>query len=80
MREERRRGFFRKGKKRQCVFCKTRREPYYLDLETLEGFMSDTKRILPRRLTGACARHQRRVTKAIRRARFLGFMPYVPGV
>ena len=70
--------FFRKQKKRQCVFCMTRKDPNYLDLETLESFLSDSKRILPRRVTGSCARHQRGVTKSIKRSRFLAFLPYVP--
>lgn len=67
----------RKRKKRQCVYCMTRKEPYYLDLESLDSFVSDKKRILPRRITGTCAVHQRRLTKAIKRARFLAFIPYV---
>lgn len=70
--------FIRKRKKRQCVFCMTQKDPYFLDMETLESFVSDTKRILPRRITGTCAKHQRGVTKAIKRARFLAFLSYVP--
>ncbi len=70
--------FIRKRKKRQCVFCMTQKDPYFLDLETLESFVSDTRRILPRRVTGTCAKHQRGITKAIKRARFLAFLPYVP--
>lgn len=72
--------FIRKHKRRPCVFCMTRKEPYYLDLDTLDSFVSDTKRVLPRRVTGTCAWHQRGVMKAVKRARFLGFVPYVPQV
>ena len=70
--------FIRKHKKRQCVFCMTRKEPYYLDIESLESFVSDTKRIMPRRITGTCSGHQRGIMKAIKRARFLAFVAYVP--
>ncbi|OGH56719.1 MAG: 30S ribosomal protein S18 [Candidatus Lindowbacteria bacterium RIFCSPLOWO2_12_FULL_62_27] len=70
--------FLRKRKKRQCVYCMTQKDPYYLDLESIEGFVSDSKRILPRRVTGTCAKHQRGLTKAIKRARYLAFIAYVP--
>ena len=70
--------FLRKRKKRQCMFCMTKKDPYFLDLESLESFVSDTKRILPRRVTGTCARHQRGVTRSVKRARFLAFLAYVP--
>lgn len=70
--------FIRKQKKRKCEFCMTQKDPYFLDLETLDSFVSDSKRILPRRVTGACSKHQRGVTRAVKRARFLALLPYVP--
>lgn len=71
-------GMLRRRKRRQCVFCLTRKEPNYLDVESLESFINEKRRILPRRVTGTCAVHQRRMTRAVKRARFLGFMPYIP--
>lgn len=68
----------RKPKKRKCSFCMEGKSPHYLELEPLEGFLSETKRILPRRATGACAKHQRGVTRAIKTARFLALLGYVP--
>lgn len=70
--------FIRKHKKRPCMFCMTHKDPNYLDIETIDGFISESKRILPRRVTGACSKHQRGVTKAIKRARFLALLAYVP--
>ena len=60
------------------MFCMTKKDPNYLDLESLDSFISDNKRILPRRVTGTCSKHQRGVTRSIKRARFLGFLAYVP--
>lgn len=67
-----------KRKKRKCVFCMTQKDPYFLDLETVESFVGENKRILPRRVTGMCAKHQRGITRAIKRARFVALLPYVP--
>ncbi|HMO16978.1 MAG TPA: 30S ribosomal protein S18 [Oligoflexia bacterium] len=48
----------------------------YKDAKTLSRFMSERGRILPRRMTGLTSHHQRVVTKAIKRARNLGILPY----
>ncbi len=68
-----------KRKKRKCMFCMTKKEPYFLDVETIEGFVGENRRILPRRATGTCSKHQRGVTRAVKRARFVALLPYVPG-
>ena len=48
----------------------------YKDVATLKKYVSERGKILPRRITGTCAKHQRAVTGAIKRARHLALMPY----
>ena len=74
-REARRGG--RKGRKKVCSFC-VDRAPYidYKDVAKLRRFISERGKILPRRVTGTCAYHQRALTVAIKRARHLALLPY----
>ena len=51
----------------------------YKDERALDRYISDRGKILPRRATGSCARHQRAVTVAIKRARYLALLPYIRG-
>ncbi len=61
-----------------CSFCASKIEVIdYKDPEKLRGFVSDRGKIAPRRRTGTCARHQRILAKAIKRARHLALLPYV---
>ena len=53
-----------------------RRKVDYKDVATLKKYVSERGKILPRRITGTCAKHQRAVTGAIKRARHLALMPY----
>ena len=63
---------------KQCKFTEAGLEYIdYKDVETLQRFTNDQGKILPRRVTGTSAKHQRQLTTAIKRARFLGLMPYV---
>ena len=48
----------------------------YKDVETLKRYINDKGKILPRRVTGACARHQRHIAEQIKRARAIGLLPY----
>ena len=57
----------RKGRKKVCGFCVDKVEHIY---------MSERGKILPRRVTGTCARHQRDLTTSIKRARHLALLPY----
>jgi len=67
-----------KTRNRQCVFCKGKvREIDYKDIGKLRRFISGRGKILSSKLTGTCAKHQRMLTKAIKRARFIGLLPYV---
>ncbi len=48
----------------------------YKDVRRLRGFVSERGKIIPRRISGSCARHQRQLTHAIRRARTMALLPY----
>ena len=63
-----------------CPFCETRvRFIDYKDDRTLGRFITDHGKILPSRLSGVCARHQRQLSTAINRARYLAIIPYIRG-
>lgn len=67
----------RKSRKKVCAFCVDKVEFIdYKDTAKLRKFTSDRAKILPRRVTGTCARHQRELTTAIKRARQVALMPY----
>ncbi len=62
-----------------CAFCANRNiEIDYKDPEKLRAYITDRGKIAPRRRTGTCARHQRTLARAIKRARHLALIPYVP--
>ncbi len=61
-----------------CAFCASKVETIdYKNADKLRGFLSDRGKIEPRRRTGTCARHQRFLARAIKRARHLALLPYV---
>ena len=68
----------RKGRKKVCQFCVDRVEAIdYKDVARLRKFVSAERgKILPRRVTGTCAAHQRKLTTAIKRARYVALLPY----
>ena len=66
---------FRRRKK--CVFCGKEGEISYKDVNKLKRYISERGKILPRRITGNCAKHQRALTLAVKRARHLAILPYV---
>lgn len=67
----------RKGRKKVCVFCVDKVENIdYKDISKLRRFISERAKILPRRVTGTCAHHQRNLTQAIKRARHLALLPF----
>jgi small subunit ribosomal protein S18 len=61
----------------KCFFCQYKIDPSYKDIENIEKFISPRKKILGKEKTNVCAKHQRKLTKEIKYARFLGLMPYV---
>jgi small subunit ribosomal protein S18 len=65
-------------KRRVCVFCRDKIEKIdYKDPSVLRPYISDRGKIAPRRKSGACARHQRKLAASIKRARHLALLPYV---
>ena len=65
-------------RKKVCQFCIDRNEHIdYKDTVKLRRFLSERGKIVPRRVTGTCAHHQRDLTVAIKRARHLALLPYV---
>lgn len=66
-----------RGKKKVCNFCVDKVEHIdYKDIAHLRRFISERAKILPRRITGTCAKHQRQLTLAIKKARHIAFLPY----
>ena len=62
---------------RDCYFCKTNlKEIDYKDVETLSRFIDSLGKIKPPRTTGACSKHQRKIAKAIKKARVIGLLPF----
>lgn len=65
-------------RKKVCAFCSDDNKSIdYKDVAALKKFISERGKILPRRITGSCAKHQRELTVAIKRARHIALMPYV---
>lgn len=63
---------------KQCFFCSQNlKDIDYKDPEQLKRFVSGQAKIVDPKFTGICSKHQRRLTIAIKRARFLGFLPFV---
>ena len=73
--DNKRRGGLRR--KKVCQFCADKTETIdYKDVEKLKKYVTERGKILPKRITGTCAIHQREVTKAIKRARIVALLPY----
>jgi small subunit ribosomal protein S18 len=70
-------GRFLFNKKKVCRFCTQKLKIDYKDADTLRRFITDRGKILPRRITGTCAKHQRAVAEAIKRARIIALLPFV---
>ncbi|MGN1058926.1 MAG: 30S ribosomal protein S18 [Clostridia bacterium] len=67
----------RKAKKKVCAFCQDKIDYIdYKDVAKLRRFVSERAKILPRRITGTCAKHQRQLTEAIKRARHIALLPF----
>lgn len=68
----------RKIKKKVCMFCADKNIVIdYKDADKLKKFVSEKGKILPRRVTGLCAKHQREVTVAVKRARQIALLPFI---
>jgi len=65
-------------KPKVCAFCAEKIAIDYKDISRLRRYVSERSKIEPRRRTGVCARHQRSLALAIKRARYLALLPYAP--
>lgn len=69
--------FKRRTRRKVCQFCVDKVEHIdYKDIGKLRKFLSEKGKILPRRISGNCAKHQRQMTTAIKRARHIALLPY----
>jgi len=64
-------------KRKVCKFCTRKIALSYREVDTLRRFITERGKILPRRITGTCPKHQRRLAKAIKQARSLALLPFV---
>jgi small subunit ribosomal protein S18 len=68
----------RRPKRKPCSFCTERAIAVnYRDVGRLKKFVSERGKIVPRRISGNCAKHQRMLTTAVKRARLIAFLPFV---
>ncbi|MDP2729775.1 MAG: 30S ribosomal protein S18 [Dehalococcoidales bacterium] len=66
-------------RRKVCSFCASKVKAIdYKDADKLSGYLTNRAKIAPRRRTGTCAKHQRILARAIKRARHLALLPYVP--
>ena len=66
---------FYRQKKKVCYMC-TGKDIDYKDIEVLKKYINDKGKILPRRVTGACAKHQRHISEEVKKARAIALLPY----
>lgn len=67
----------RRSRKRVCTFCIDKIENIdYKDVNRLKKYITERGKILPRRISGNCAKHQRQLTTAIKRARIMALLPF----
>src|SRR3954469_17576783 len=65
------------ARRKVCRFCADPNVPIdYKDPQTLKHFITDRGKIIPRRISGNCARHQRKISTAVKRARMIALMPF----
>lgn len=70
-------GAFRRTRRRGCTFCSDEALPIdYKDPQSLRYFVTERGKIVPRRISGLCAKHQRAITIAVKRARNIALMPF----
>lgn len=67
----------KKRKKKICFFCTHDIQPHYREETLIKRMVTERGKIVPRRMTGTCAKHQRKVAQAVKRARHIALLPYV---
>lgn len=65
-----------KNRRKVCVFCEDKKPIDYKDVNRLKKFVTEKGKIIPSRQTGTCARHQRELTVAVKRARNIALLPF----
>lgn len=63
--------------KASCYFCDKNQKPDYKNFKEIANFISDRGRIVTRSRTGVCSKHQKQMTKAVKRARHLALLPFI---
>ncbi|HIU00971.1 MAG TPA: 30S ribosomal protein S18 [Candidatus Coproplasma excrementavium] len=72
-----RKNYKKSSRKKVCVFCQEKVESIdYKDVARLKKFITEGGKIVPRRMSGTCAKHQRELSKAIKRARIAALLPF----
>ena len=68
-------------RRRFCRFCADENlEINYKDIKTLKHFITERGKIIPKRITGTCAKHQRKIAREIKKARVIAILPYVGNI
>lgn len=62
---------------KECFFCVEKKEPDFNDISTLNRFITDRAKIIARIRSGLCGKHQKKVTQAVKHARYLALLPFV---
>ena len=76
-RDARKGGKMRRPRKKVCIFCVDKAESIdYKDVPKLKKYITERGKILPRRISGTCAKHQRQLTEAIKRSRNIALLPF----
>jgi len=78
MKEQRQQKRKQFARRKVCRFCYEDVKIDYKDVDLLRSFITDRGKIVPRRITGTCARHQRELAVAIKRGRFIALLPFGP--
>jgi len=68
--------FYGRKKKKVCQMC-LGKSVDYKDVDIIRKYINEKGKILPRRVTGACAKHQRHIAREVKRARFMALVPYI---
>ena len=75
--DNRRSGRMRRSKRKVCAFCVDKADSIdYKDIAKLRKFVTERGKILPRRISGTCAKHQRELTSSIKRSRNIALLPF----
>ncbi|MBI3980437.1 30S ribosomal protein S18 [Candidatus Microgenomates bacterium] len=66
--------------KKNCPFCREKTNPDFKDIAGMKKYLSERGKIIGRSKTGVCAKHQKRMAQAIKRARYIALIPFVAGI